>query len=225
MAVRTITVGKFYLNVIRRSKNDLMDHYISDTTRKHTLPKYISLIDKDFIYVKPITNIGGNKDIVEEKILKFDFSGRDTLSIARTNKEVSESKENRIQLKGVNTNDKNIVKTSKYEGISDEDNLYYLLALKPLKQLKEGEHFQFNLWWLGENPIQDTPIGGGIPDVDILKIQNPNITDNLIITQGIAQSPQKLEKIDIKPVTSQQQKIDNQTLIPKLNKSKIVLDF
>ena len=130
MATQTITVGKFYLNTIRRNKNDIMDHYTPDLTRKHTLPKYISSIDKEFIYVKPVLQIG-TKPKIEEKTLKFNFSGRDTLSIARTNKEILEPSE-RIQLKGVNTNNLNILKTSKYEGISDEDNVFYLISLLPI---------------------------------------------------------------------------------------------
>ena len=130
MATQTITVGKFYLNTIRRNKNDIMDHYTPDLTRKHTLPKYISSIDKEFIYVKPVLQIG-TKPKIEEKKLKFNFSGRDTLSIARTNKEILEPSE-RIQLKGVNTNNLNILKTSKYEGISDEDNVFYLISLLPI---------------------------------------------------------------------------------------------
>lgn len=223
MATKTITIDNYYLNTIRRSKNDVMDHYTPDFTRKHTLPKYISSIDKEFIYIQPAPQLGGNKDIPIKRTLKFDFSGRDTLSIARTNKEITNSKENRIQLKGINTNDKNIIKTSKYEGISDEDNVFYLLSLKPLNQLNNGEQFQFNLWWLGKSPILNAPIGGGLGIVQ--KLQNPNVMDNLVVTQGIIKKPKQLEKIELIKVSEDKKKLDNQLLVKKTSLNIIKLKF
>ena len=129
-----ITIDKFYNDVIRRNKNDIMDHFKTDITKKETLPKYISAIDKKFIYVKPKT---GEQNI-SEKIIKFDFPGRDSLSIARENKEIT----SKIQLKGINTNDMNIIKTSEYEGISYEDNLFLLISLPSLEEVNNNdEHF------------------------------------------------------------------------------------
>ena len=224
MATQTITVDKFYLNIIRRNKNNIMDHHILDSTRKHTLPKYISSIDKEFIYVKPVLQIGA-KTKIEEKTLKFNFSGRDTLSIARTNKEILESlsDDERIQLKGVNTNNLNILKTSEYEGISDEDNLFYLISLLPITSTMPDKGFQFNLWWLGENPIQNIPIGGSL---QIQKnIQNLNTTSQLIVKQGIIQTPKLSQPIELKQITPEQKLIDKQILTKKQEQNNLVLNF
>lgn len=226
MAIQTITVNKFYLNTIRRNKNDIMDHYIPDSTRKHTLPKYISSIDKEFIYVKPVPQTGSKKDPVNKRTLKFNFSGRDTLSITRTNKETSQFSlpgDGRIQLKGVNTNNMNILKTSKYEGISDEDNIFYLTSLLPITKPKTDEGFQFNLWWLGENPIQNTPIGGSLTQNDKL-IQNNNISQ-LTVSQGIIQHNQQPQTIEFKKITPQQKLTDSQILTKKQPQNNLTLSF
>ena len=123
-----ITIDKYYSNVIRRHKNDMMDHFIDDPDRKETQPKYISVISKEFTYVKP--QIGQTKPT--EKTVKFDFPGRDTLSISRTDKEQVNVRNNKIQLKGVNTDDMKIMSTPEYEGIKDEDNIYCLISLQPI---------------------------------------------------------------------------------------------
>ena len=83
MATKQITINKFYADIIRRNKNDIMDHFSIDNTRKETLPKYISAINKQFIYLKPKSD----STIISEKILNFEFPARDTLSIGRINRE------------------------------------------------------------------------------------------------------------------------------------------
>jgi len=124
----TITTSKHYSNVVRRHKNDMMDHFIDDPTRKETQPKYISAISKDFVYVKP--QVG--QVTSTEKTIKFDFPGRDTLAISRTNKEDVNVKNTKLKLKGVNTDDLKIISTPEYEGIKEEDNIYCLVSLQPL---------------------------------------------------------------------------------------------
>ncbi len=211
--MKTITVNKFYNNLSRRNRNDIMDHFISnDITRKLTQSKYISVIDKEFLYVKPITT---EQPIIREKIIKIDFPGRDTLSITRTNNSLN----NIIQLKGVNTNDKNITKTSKYEGISDEDNVFYLTSLLPIEI--SGNNFQFNNWWLGIESNKSTPIGGGLEIPQ--RIQRTQIEKIKVIEGKVIQK--KTIQEELVQVTEEQKKINREILGRKTELNKFVLSF
>ena len=214
--MKIISTNKFYNDVIRRNKNDIVDHFKSDISRKETLPKYISAIDKKFIYVKPKTG----KQHISEKIIKFDFPGRDTLSIARENKEIT----SKTQLNGVNTNDMNIIETSEYEGISDEDNLFHLIYLSPLEEVNNNdEHFEFNRWWLGSTPNQSTPVGGSLTKE---KIQNnAQITSKLGIKEGIIQTKKLLVVEDIVQISEEQKKVNKEILVKKTELNKFTLKF
>jgi len=126
MAIQTVTIQNFYTPVIRRNKNDTMDHF-SDIGGpfKETQPKYLSVIDKEFIHIPKKTG----QTPPNEKIIKFEFPARDTLNIGRTKRGSNTLDEVPYKLPGVNTNDKIITNTPNYEGISDENNLFHLLFI------------------------------------------------------------------------------------------------
>ena len=217
----TTTVVKYYSNVIRRHKNDMMDHWIDDPDRKETQPKYISAISKEFIYVKPQVN----QQVFTEKTVKFDFPGRDTLAISRTNKEKVNVINGKIQLKGVNTSDSKTMTTPEYEGIKDEDNIFCLVSLPPITQVGSGrreENFQFNRWWNGENPEVKTPIqGSNVRE----KLQNVSlITQELKVIDGKVQKEvPEVEQVEVVEITKEQVIINNRVLKPKTELNKIVL--
>jgi len=212
MATKQITINKFYADIIRRNKNDIMDHFSIDNTRKETLPKYISAINKQFIYLKPKSD----STIISEKILNFEFPARDTLSIGRINRETS----SKIQLKGVNTNDKNIISTLKYEGISDENNQFHLIFLNPLEQTNDNGNFQFNRWWLGLNQNQNTLIGG----LEIKQTLQKKQIEFLKVIEGKFQKI-KLEEEKLEPVSETQIIKDIQILSKKTELNNIRLKF
>ena len=148
--------------------------------------------------------------------MNFEFPARDTLSIGRINRETS----SKIQLKGVNTNDKNIISTLKYEGISDENNQFHLIFLNPLEQTNDNGNFQFNRWWLGLNQNQNTLIGG----LEIKQTLQKKQIEFLKVIEGKFQKI-KLEEEKLEPVSETQIIKDIQILSKKTELNNIRLKF
>ena len=214
----TTTGSNYYSNIVRRYNNDMMDYFIDDPDRKEIQPKYISAISKEFIYVKPQTN----KQISTQKTVTFEFPSRDTLAISRTNKGVINVKNDKVQLKGVNTDDKKIISTPNYEGIKDEDNVFYLISLLPINTLNKEEYFSFNRWWIGSNPKMIVPIQGS----NIIEKPQNNSTKSkeLKVIEGKVQKEvPEIKKVETIEITKDQIIINNRMLKPKIALNKIEL--
>ena len=86
--------------------------------------------------------------------------------------------------------------------------------------------FQFNLWWLGENPIQNIPIGGGLQTQNDKLKQNNNILQ-LTVKQGVIQNKNTSQQnnLELKPVTQEQLAKNIQILTKKQQQNNLVLKF
>jgi len=78
------------------------------------------------------------------------------------------------------------------------------------------KHFEFNRWWTGIEPFQETPISGALQRQERIRIKLEQQT----IIEGIVQKREE-KKVEFVKVTEQQKKINKQILKKKTELNRI----